>query len=778
MSPRFAAVPKLTNATRRLARPTVALVAALLIGLSGPAQQVDGEPQPNPVRASGPVEPASQPPRGALTAKPGDPNMCDEVVDFGDGRAVVRRSPMAPGASGMDLLLLGSGLQVVQSEGAVCAIEGVGCPAEDCFCACASPDNCRFWAYYHGLPDGGWEAAATGPAEYELPPGAVDGWAWGPGAAKPPLEAPAQTRALLLGYQWLSGELRADGSMGGDPGTTSEAVFAAVSAGTAPSTWEADDLGLSPIDYLESVAASYSALGAAQAGKIAAAAAAGGQDPRDFGNMDLVAGIRAYYADSAGQFGSSTWDQAWAIVGLAAAGASIPGDAVEALVQLQNSDGGWGITAETDSDPDSTALALQALMASGEGRLQPPAMSGRNYLLNTQQDDGGWGHLDADSNANSTAYAVQSLVALAQNPFDVRWTTPTGADPVTFLVERQLNDGRIEHDASPADLMATLQTLPALAGRSFPIASPHVARQRAAEWIMRQRMDDGSFRSASALGTTMATIDAVLALKALGHDPDFAAIPGQRPSDYLKAHARDFVDQSPRAAGRMALAAAALGHDPRSFGSSDAVASIWSAYDSATGDFGRRASTWNNAWAILGLVAAGEAIPDQATQFLIDARCPEGGWGAQVGAASPDVESTALAVQALAAAGVSKDEAAMWLGVLALRGLQDHSATFEGGARLGDAAGTGRALGGLLAAGQHVGGPGWMRARPARLGMQSPLFGLIAMQDESGSFAGPAGDESPDSTYVAALGLALEPLPLGRARSAGELFMPFSLQWR
>lgn len=114
------------------------------------------------------------------------------VVDFGDGRVLVRVVPFAEETiSGVDLLRR-SGLDVAIMENlgggaALCAVEGVGCPPtpQDCFCQCRG-GTCRYWSYFH-LQGGAWTYAGTGAAGRALRDGDVDGWVWGDGRTAPPL---------------------------------------------------------------------------------------------------------------------------------------------------------------------------------------------------------------------------------------------------------------------------------------------------------------------------------------------------------------------------------------------------------------------------------------------------------------------------------------------------------------------------------------------------------------------------------------------------------------
>lgn len=73
----------------------------------------------------------------------------------------------------------------------LCAIDGVGCPASNCFCECkGGGDDCTYWSYWH-LTGDGWQYSGAGATVYQVSDGAVDGWVWGPGssgeAPPPPL---------------------------------------------------------------------------------------------------------------------------------------------------------------------------------------------------------------------------------------------------------------------------------------------------------------------------------------------------------------------------------------------------------------------------------------------------------------------------------------------------------------------------------------------------------------------------------------------------------------
>ncbi|HEY75825.1 MAG TPA: hypothetical protein G4O00_06550 [Thermoflexia bacterium] len=112
------------------------------------------------------------------------------VVVHGDGRVVTRCVGFEEESiSGADLLRR-SGLPVTLSAfgglgEAVCAIDGEGCPAGDCFCQCEG-NTCAYWVYSHLQPDGTWAISPVGAGAWRLKDGDVDGWVWGDGTTVPP----------------------------------------------------------------------------------------------------------------------------------------------------------------------------------------------------------------------------------------------------------------------------------------------------------------------------------------------------------------------------------------------------------------------------------------------------------------------------------------------------------------------------------------------------------------------------------------------------------------
>jgi energy-coupling factor transport system substrate-specific component len=85
------------------------------------------------------------------------------------------------------------------------------------------------------------------------------------------------------------------------------------------------------------------------------------------------------------------------------------------LRRLQNTDGGFELTAGRGSDAQSTAWAIQAFVAA---RLKPPAKAFR-YLAGLRRPDGSYRY-SKRYGATPVWVTSQVLVALARKPFPLR----------------------------------------------------------------------------------------------------------------------------------------------------------------------------------------------------------------------------------------------------------------------------------------------------------------------------------------------------------------------
>jgi hypothetical protein len=267
-----------------------------------------------------------------------------------------------------------------------------------------------------------------------------------------------EDEAVVDGAAFIYSTLGAAGTYGSDsPGQNMDAILAIRAAGYNPAL---DTLpgGQTPADYLEAQAAAVPNAGAAAKGALAAEAL--GLDPTNVNGTDLVAKITSALDAGTGRYASDDFSQSLAIIGLACTENDVDAGAVTALREAQVDDGGWGFGGS--SDADTTALAVQALVAAGVSASDGDVAAALDYLKATQNDDAGWG-FDGASNTSSTAFAVQALLALGEDPESAMYAKGDG-NPVSYLVSQQQGDGSF---AGFDPLFATNQVVPALAGRTF-----------------------------------------------------------------------------------------------------------------------------------------------------------------------------------------------------------------------------------------------------------------------------------------------------------------------
>jgi prenyltransferase beta subunit len=237
---------------------------------------------------------------------------------------------------------------------------------------------------------------------------------------------------------------------------------------------------------------------------------ASGTDPHDFSGHDLVAEILArqlgdgsFPYTTEGKQGESN-DTIFAILALSpihepAVEAAIA-EAREWVVSARLEDGGWYYSgSHPNSEVDMTGAAIEALVAAGppsEGAAlaayQEAIAGGLEYLKRSQLPDGGFPALprgERESNVASTAWAVQAIWAVGQNP--EAWTTgPEAREPLDYMESMQQEDGHIRWRANNDmnGIWMTAYVTPAFAGQALPIGeaalgSPSAERGEAASCL-------------------------------------------------------------------------------------------------------------------------------------------------------------------------------------------------------------------------------------------------------------------------------------------------------
>ncbi len=226
--------------------------------------------------------------------------------------------------------------------------------------------------------------------------------------------------------------------------------------------------GRSPLDFLATQSANWRSVTDYE--RTLLAVVAGGGNPYSFGGVDLVAKVRAYQGP-AGNIGDAVNSNAFGILAYKAAGVAVPPGAVQWQKSVQNPDGGWGNSPGAASNPDMTAASVMALRAGGVPCGDPAIEAALAYLHAIQNPDGGFSFQSPSSDAAATAWCVQALTSVGQDPAGAAWSK-NGNTPLGFLRSMQAPDGRFfwmqGREMNP--LWVTSYATCALMGKPFPVA--------------------------------------------------------------------------------------------------------------------------------------------------------------------------------------------------------------------------------------------------------------------------------------------------------------------
>ena len=269
-----------------------------------------------------------------------------------------------------------------------------------------------------------------------------------------------------------------DGGFGAAPRLHSAELYSAwaamgmAAAGRSPLTVSRN--GHTVIDSIDAEAAALS--GAGDLERTVLALHACGVSVHSLPGGDPVKRLLAFRAPD-GSFGHLANLTAFGLLALRAAGYAPRSASVSAagrwLARQQDADGGFGFaTRGGGSDVDDTAAVMQALAAAAPRRaaVLPRALA---YLRRAQNLDGGFPQeAGGTSNAQSTAWAIQGLIAAGQAPARVHRAGSAG--PLAYLQSLVMGDGSVRYSRTGGQtpVWVTAQALTALAGRPLPISPP------------------------------------------------------------------------------------------------------------------------------------------------------------------------------------------------------------------------------------------------------------------------------------------------------------------
>lgn len=282
-----------------------------------------------------------------------------------------------------------------------------------------------------------------------------------------PVSAQENTASVESAVQWLLSQQNDDGGFIGfsgesDAGATVDAVLAISSAQQAGIEVDLE----SAMKYLESQALVYAQFSPGAAAKFSMALVAAGMDPHNIDNVDPMSIV--VVASGLGLIGQGPYDHALGLQALVATGEPVPDLAIQAARDSQIENGSWafdGSITPGAGDTNTTAQMVMGLVAAGvHDDMVDRAIA---YLVGSSNDDGGYPYQPgAETDANSTALVLQALIAVA-NP-DL-----AGAQDAALaaLLGLQNESGAFGYMASTPDdnQFATVQAIPAVVGVAFPL---------------------------------------------------------------------------------------------------------------------------------------------------------------------------------------------------------------------------------------------------------------------------------------------------------------------
>ncbi len=295
------------------------------------------------------------------------------------------------------------------------------------------------------------------------------------GAMAYPMNATDTEIASALSY--LRGQQGADGCIGSFA-TSAWVISAAVAAGENPASAEWSNEGNSLVGCITKDSTWFNdpTRTATDFERQIIAIVAAGQDPTNFGELDYVAKLKTFYDGT--QIGNSAYlnDDMWGIIALISAGEQASSTEVQGMISFleanQGADNGWSWGVGYASDADSTATAIMALIAAGKPNSQQNIQDAVNYLK-TQQDITTAGFLSwGSANPDSTAYAMDGIVVLGQNPTSVEWQE-NSTNPREYLLTWQQADGGFSNPYADPPLTSgpwtTANAINALLGKPYPV---------------------------------------------------------------------------------------------------------------------------------------------------------------------------------------------------------------------------------------------------------------------------------------------------------------------
>lgn len=274
--------------------------------------------------------------------------------------------------------------------------------------------------------------------------------------------------AARRGAAWLAGdEVRS--SVSGYTGVQADAVgalYAARRAGAkvpqAQIDAYANDVEARALDYSNTAGAT---------GKLVMTAVTSGRNPRCFGakgeELDLLALLDTYYDNDSGQYGTTSFDHALALMATVAAGGRVPSRAKRFALTHRGANGwNFAMTKSAGDDVDTTAMVIMALRVVGTPRSNAQLKAGLRWLRLQRNTAGGFhpGGEGQATQANSTALTAMAMRTMGSSTRRALKELRTLQQDDGSFGNFRKSPGKLEYRA-----VATVEALAAVSGATRPV---------------------------------------------------------------------------------------------------------------------------------------------------------------------------------------------------------------------------------------------------------------------------------------------------------------------
>jgi hypothetical protein len=278
----------------------------------------------------------------------------------------------------------------------------------------------------------------------------------------------AEAKAATPSVNYLLGAQNRDGGFGPAPGQRSAQLY----AGWAALALEAKGYdpahvarrgGRSLLGYVLTGVRSISDPGSLERTILVVSGA--GVPATSAGGRNLVSRLERDIKPNGSVSNQTNWT-AFAVLALRSAGVTPPAQTLAWLARQQDHDGGFNFaTAPGSSDVDDTGAALEAL--AGDSAARGVTARAVRFIRRQQNRDGGFpSEVGATSNAQSTAFAVQGLIAAGTALSSLPHGTPD-----RYLRALSSRRGAVAYarGVKLAPVWVTSEAVMALAGKPLPL---------------------------------------------------------------------------------------------------------------------------------------------------------------------------------------------------------------------------------------------------------------------------------------------------------------------